>query len=190
MSGGEMELSGYLVSIRPRTRRGAIEYELKIMSTGGELFTIYTLNPPSFLSPAIQVRVKAVLSKQLEAPRWVLAEMSLIGGPGAAEVVQALIEEVSRGVYPVVSGRIGGMAFSVPVDEELLSRIPRQLPSTVYCVFMKRGPELRLVEVLSEREYMLFRKASELVSEIEREAASADEEVRGYLREAEAAIAT
>ncbi|MEM3922551.1 MAG: hypothetical protein QXG25_06715, partial [Nitrososphaerota archaeon] len=71
MSGGEMELSGYLVSIRPRTRRGAIEYELKIMSTGGELFTIYTLNPPSFLSPAIQVRVKAVLSKQLEAPRWV-----------------------------------------------------------------------------------------------------------------------
>jgi len=53
MSGEEIELTGYLISIRPRTRMGLIEYELKIMSSGGELLTVYTLNPPSFLSPAI-----------------------------------------------------------------------------------------------------------------------------------------
>jgi hypothetical protein len=190
MSGEEMELTGYLVSIRPRTRMGLIEYELRIMSSGGELFTAYTLNPPSFLSPAIQVWVRAVLSGQRGAPRWIVAEMRLIGEPGAVEVAQALIEEVSRGVYPIVSGRMGGRAFSVPVDEELLSRIPSQLPCTAYCVFAKKGPELRLVEVLSEREHELFRKTLELVSEIEREVADADENVRRYLVEASAPIVT
>jgi hypothetical protein len=189
MSGEEMELTGYLVSIRPRTRMGLIEYELRIMSSGGELFTAYTLNPPSFLSLAIQVWVRAVLSRQRGAPRWIVAEMRLIGEPGAVEVAQALIEEVSRGVYPIVSGRIGGRAFSVPVDEELLSRIPSQLPCTAYCVFVKRGPDLRLVEVLSEREYGLFRKALDLVSEIEREVADTDEKVHRYLVEASAPIA-
>lgn len=188
MSAEEMELTGCLISIRPRTRRGVIEYELRLMSSGGEHFTVYTLNPPSFLIPAIQVQVKAILSKQLGAPKWVATEMKLINRSGAAEVVQALIEEVSRGVYPIVSGRIGGMMFSVPVSGELLSRIPPQLPSTVYCIFVKRGPELRLVEVLSEKEYKLFRKISELILEIEKDTASADEEVRGYLMEAEVSI--
>ncbi|MCF3653532.1 MAG: hypothetical protein L2C94_005175 [Aigarchaeota archaeon] len=190
MSGEEIELTGYLISIRPRTRMGLIEYELKIMSSGGELFTVYTLNPPSFLSPAIQVWARIVLSRQRGVPRWIVAEMRFIGEPGAIEVAQAVIEDVSRGIYPIVSGRMSGRAFSVPVDEELLSKIPSQLPCTLYCVFVKRGPELRLVEVLSEREYELFKKTLELVSEIEREVADADEKVHRYLVEASALIAT
>lgn len=190
MSSEEMELTGYLISIRPRTKRGVIEYELRLVSSGGESFTIYTLNPPSFLSPAIQIQVKAILSKQLGTPRWVAAELKLVGSSGTIEVAEAFIEEVFKGVYPIVSGRIGKLAFSVPIDEDLLSKIPSQLPCTLYCVFVKRGPELRLVEVLSEREYRLFRKISELISKIEKEVASAEKEVREYLMETEAKTST
>lgn len=190
MSGEEMEVTGYLVSIRPRIRMGLIEYELRIMSSGGEPLTVYTLNPPSFLSPAIQVWAKIILSRQRGVPRWIIAEMRLINEPGTIEVAQAVIEEVSRGIYPIVSGRMYGRAFSVPVDEELLSKIPSQLPCTVYCVFVKKGSELRLVEVLGEKEYRLFKKTLELVSEIEKEVADADEKVNKYLVETSASIAT
>lgn len=190
MSVEEMEFTGYLVSIRPRTRRGLVEYELKLISFGGEPFVAYTMHPPSFITPAIQVRVKVILSRQLGAPRWVIDDMSIISGPEFIEVTPAVIEEVARGVYPIVSGRIGERAFSVPVDEELLLKIPPQLPSAAYCVFMKKGPELRLIEIMSEKEYQLFRKALKLVSEIEKEVADAEEAIRGYLVEAEAPITT
>jgi hypothetical protein len=55
---------------------------------------------------------------------------------------------------------------------------------------VKKGPELRLVEVLGEKEYRLFKKALELVSEIEKEVADADEKVNKYLVETSASIAT
>ena len=79
------EFTGYLVSITPRTRRGLVEYKLKLMSPGGESIIIYTSKPPLFLRPGLYVKVRAILSRQLETPRWVVDEMKIVRGARGLE---------------------------------------------------------------------------------------------------------
>ncbi len=179
------EFTGYLISITPRTRRGLIEYRLKIMSPGGEYMTVYTPKPPTFLKPGLYVRVRAILSRQLKSPRWVVESIEVVRRARGLEPVPAVIEEVVRGVYPIVSGRRDDKAFSVPVEEEVLSKIPADLPQRFYCVFAERGVELKLVEVLKEKEYELFRKAINMLSEIDENSHQSEKMVKEYLRESE-----
>jgi len=179
------EFTGYLVSITPRTRRGLVEYKLKLMSPGGESITIYTSKPPLFLRPGLYVKVRAILSRQLETPRWVVDEMKIVRGARGLEPVPAVIEEVTRGVYPIVSGRKENEMFSVPAEEEVLAKIPADLPQRFYCLFAERGVELKLVEVLKEEEYQLFRKTLSMLSEIDEDSRRSEMIVKEYFKKSE-----
>ena len=182
-----IELRGYLVSITPRTRRGLVEYRLRIVTFGGEPWIIYVREPSIPLRPGIPISVKAFLSRQLEKPRWIADELRIIREAKVLEPRPAVIEEVVQGVYPIVSGRQGDRLFSVPVEEDVLSSIPRDLPQRLYCLFLETGSEVKLVGAFREKEYMLFNRILRLISSINQEGFESDRLFGEYLRSGELA---
>ncbi len=177
-----VELRGYLVSITPRTRRGLVEYRLRVVTFGGEPWVIYLREPRVPLRPGIPISVKAFLSRQLEKPRWIADELRIIREAGILKPRPAVIEEVVRGVYPIVSGRQDDRFFSVPVEEDVLSSIPKELPQRLYCLFLETGSEVKLVGAFHEKEYALFDRILRLVSSIDQEGFESDRLFEEYLR--------
>ncbi len=182
-SGDELiEFEGYLVSITPRIRRGLPEYALKIITFGGESKTVYTREPKILLKPGLPIHVKAVLSRQSEKPRWMIDEIRILKNVETLEPRPAIIEEIVKGVYPIVSGKQENKIFSVPVEEDLLSKIPEKLPEKIYCIFLEKSSQIKLVEVLHEKEYRIFDRIAKLISELDKESSDSDRAVKEYLR--------
>ena len=173
---------GYLVSITPRTSRGLPEYALRIVTFGGESKIVYTRQPKILLKPGLPIHVKAILSKQSEKPKWMVDEMKILEGIRVLEPKPAIIEEVVKGVYPIVSGRQENKIFSIPIEEELLSKIPEKLPKKIYCIFLEKSSQIKLIGLLDEKEYRIFNRVSKLISEIDKESSDSDRIVEGYLR--------
>jgi len=159
-SGDELiEFEGYLVSITPRIRRGLPEYALKIITFGGESKTVYTREPKILLKPGLPIHVKAVLSRQSEKPRWMIDEIRILKNVETLEPRPAIIEEIVKGVYP-----------------------PEKLPEKIYCIFLEKSSQIKLVEVLHEKEYRIFDRIAKLISELDKESSDSDRAVKEYLR--------
>ncbi|HDD42397.1 MAG TPA: hypothetical protein ENF79_01780 [Nitrososphaeria archaeon] len=180
-----IEVAGYLISITPRTRRGLMEYRLKIMSLGGGFMSAYLHEPKIPLRPGLRVKVKAFLSRQLGSPRWVIEKIEPIKDEKDLEPEPTLVEEVVRGAYPIVCGKRDDKAFSMPAEEEVLSKIPSNLPQRLYCIFAEGGSQLKIVEALSEKEYEVFKKTLSMLLEIDRDSLESEKIVMKYLKEVE-----
>lgn len=180
-----IEFIGYLISITPRTRRGLVEYRLKIMNLAGRCVSAYLHEPKIPLKPGLRVKVKAFLSRQLDSPRWVIEKIESIEGERSLEPEPAIIEEVVRGAYPMVSGRRDDKAFSMPAEEEVLSKIPSNLPQRLYCIFAEGGSQLKIVEAFGEKEYEVFKKTLSMLLEIDRGSIESERIVRKYHKEVE-----
>jgi len=180
-----IEFTGYLISITPRTRRGLVEYRLKIMNLGGRCVSAYLHEPKIPLKPGLRIKVKAFLSRQLGSPRWVIEKIEPIKDERSLEPEPTLIEEVIRGAYPIVSGRRSDKAFSMPAEEEVLSKIPSNLPQRLYCIFAEGGSQLKIVEAFGEKEYEVFKKTLNMLVEIDKDSLESEKIVRKYLREIE-----
>lgn len=179
----EVEVSGYIVSITPRTRRGLIEYELKIITLGGKSETMYMREPKIPLRPGIPVKVKAILSRQSEKPRWIIESIEPLKDLKDIELIPASIERVIKEAYFIVSGRSGGKIFSIPIwEEELMAKIPENLPQELYCIFIDQGYQIILAEVLQKKEYEIFMKTLSLLNELDQEELKSEEIVKAYLK--------
>jgi len=181
--GEEAEFSGYIISVTPRTRRGLLEYRLRIMTFGGENRTVYLREPSIPLRPGIPVKIKAILSKQTKSPRWIVDSIEALKNLKPVDPVLTQVEKVTRGAYTIVSGRKEGKMFSIPLQEdELLSKIPEELPQELYCIFIEHGYQIKLAEVLKKKEYEIFSKTLHFLSEIDRESAESEKIINGYLK--------
>ncbi len=179
----EIEFSGYIISVTPRTRRGLLEYRLKIMTPGGESRIAYLREPSIPLKPGIPVKIKAILSRQSEPPRWIIDSIEILRNLKAVEPVPTRVEKITRGAYTIVSGKKEGKMFSIPLQEdELLSKIPKELPQEMYCIFIEHGYQTKLAEVLKKKEYEIFAKTLRFISEIDKENAENEKVVNGYLK--------
>jgi len=179
----ELEVTGYITSITPRTRRGLLEYRLKVITLGGEPKTIYMREPAIPLRPGLPVKIKAILSKQLEKPRWIAESVDISGGLKVIEPSLTSIDKVTKGRCLIVSGKREGKMFSIPVqEEEIASKIPEDLPQDLYCIFVEHGYEIRLAEILRKKEYEVFAKTLRFLADLNRERSENEKAVKDYLR--------
>lgn len=181
-SSEEIEISGYIVSVMPRTWRGLLEYKLKMMTLGGRSEIMYMHEPKIPLKPGIPVKVRAILSKQSENPRWMINSIEVLKEPEAIEPVQASIDEVIKGVYCIVHGRSGEKIFSMPIPEELLRKIPENLPQELYCIFMNQGHQVTIVEIMRKDEYEVFVRALSFLHKLDEEELEGERAVDEYLK--------
>ncbi|MCS7132507.1 MAG: hypothetical protein NZ918_02135 [Aigarchaeota archaeon] len=180
---GELEVDGYIVSITPRTRKGLMEYKVKIMTLGGRSEIMYVHEPKIPLRPGIPVKVKAFLSKQSEKPRWIIESTEPLKDLREIEPMLVSIEEVTKGAFFIISGRNGRKLFSIPIkDEDVLGKIPEKLPQELYCIFIDQGYQITLVEVLRKKEYEIFVKTLSLIRELDQEKLESEKFVEEYLK--------
>ena len=178
----EIAFSGYVISVTPRTRRGLLEYRLKIMTLGGECKTVYLRSPEIMLRPGIPVRVKAILSRQLAKPRWIVDSIEVLKDLKSIEPVLTRVEEISRGAFFIISGKKEGKMFSIPLqNEEILSKIPKALPQDFYCIFIEHGHQITLAEIMSKKEYEVFKRTLKLVSKLDEESSKSSRIISEYL---------
>ena len=179
----ELEFSGYLASIQPKIRRGLIEYKLKVISTGGEERIFYLRKPPTWLKHGLMIAVKALRSKQTREERWIIDELRIIKGKAELKFIPTMIEDITSGRFTIVYGRKGEKMFSLPIkDQELISKLLGKLPRKMYCMFMELESELRLVEVIDEREYEVIMKVSKFLKEMNEKEAQNRRILRDFLK--------
>ncbi len=160
----EKELTGYITMIEPRVYRGLLEYRVRITPPGKPSQTIYMREPPTWIRIGIPVKVKAIKSKQTKEHRYIVDEISFDEHLTITKPVKVVIEEVSKGVATIISGKRNGAFFSITVDdEEILSKIPENLPAEVYCIFIEIGGEKRIASILTEREYSIITKTLRII---------------------------
>lgn len=122
------------------------------------------------------------MSRQTESPRWVVDSIEDLRDLKPVDPVLTRVENVSRGIFSILSGRREGRPFSIPIKEDLLSKIPGELPQELYCIFLEEGRVVRLAEVLRKKEYEIFSRAIRLLSEMDRECAESENVVDAYLK--------
>ena len=182
-SSDEIEISGYVVSVTPRTRRGLLEYRVKIVTLGGKSETMYMREPKVPLRPGIPIKAKAILSRQSEKPRWIIESAEPLKNLKVIEPTPASIEKVTKGTCFIVSGRSEGKMFSIPIQEEdLLEKIPKNLPQDLYCIFIDQGYQIILAEIMGKKEHEIFLKTLSLIAEIDHEESESRKIVGEYLR--------
>ncbi|RLG09015.1 MAG: hypothetical protein DRN65_00080 [Thaumarchaeota archaeon] len=179
----EMEISGYVVSITPRTRRGLLEYRVKIMTLGGKSETVYMREPEIPLRPGIPIKAKVILSRQSEKPRWIVESAELLKDLKVIDPTLTSIEKITRGTCLIVSGRRDGKMFSIPLQEEdVLEKLPKNLPQDLYCIFIDQGYQIILAEIMRKKEYEIFLKTLNLIAEMEKDESENRKIITRYLK--------
>lgn len=160
----EKELVGYITMIEPRVYRGLLEYRIRITPPGKPSEIIYMREPPTWIEIGIPVKVRVIKSKQTKEHRYIVNEINFDEHLTITKPVKIVIEEISKGVATIISGKRNGAFFSITVDdEEILSKIPENLPAEVYCIFIEIGGEKRIVSILTEREYSIITKTLQII---------------------------
>lgn len=163
----EKEIIGYITMIEPRVYRGLLEYRLRITPPGKPSETVYMREPPTWIRLGIPVKIKAIKSRQTEQHRYIVDEISFEEHLAVTRPVKVVIEEVSRGIATIISGKKDGAFFSITLnDKELLSKIPENLPAEVYCIFLEIGGEKRIASILTKREYSIIIKTLQIIKNL------------------------
>jgi len=160
---GERKVAGYITLIEPKTRRGLIEYRLRIVTLGGERITAYIRELPPWLKLGTPADITVVHA----GGRLLINQISRKSGLRGLRIAPIMIDEVAREAFTVMSGRIDGKFFSIPIlDDYLVSRLPDETPSKVYGILSESEGGLRILELISEREYRIFINASRILNKI------------------------
>jgi len=157
------KITGYITLIEPRTRRGLIEYRLRIVTPGGERIVAYIREPPPWLKLGTPADITIISA----GDRLLIDRISRKRGLNELRIAPIMIDEIVKEAFTVMSGKINGKFFSVPIlDKHLVSRLPNKVPSKVYCIFSESGGGLKILEIISEREYMIFTNARKILNQI------------------------
>ena len=176
----EEKITGYITLIEPRTRRGLIEYRLRIVTLGGERLTAYIRELPPWLKLGTPADITAIYA----GDRLLIDRISRKSGLRELRVAPTIIDEIARETFTVVSGRIDNKFFSIPIlDEYLVSRLPDKVPSKVYSIFSESEGGLRIFEFISEREYRIFTNARRILNKIIGNEKRMNEYVKGLLED-------
>jgi len=175
----ERRAAGYVTLIEPRTRRGLIEYRLRIVTPGGERITAYIREPPLWLKLGTPVDITITSI----GDRLMVEHISRKSNMRELNVTPIVIDEIAREMFTVISGRINGKFFSIPIlDNHLVSRLPDKVPSKVYCV-LSEGGGLKILEIISEKEYMILMNARKILNQIIGNERKINEYVKNLLEE-------
>jgi len=176
----ERKVTGYITLIEPRTRRGLIEYRLRIVTLGGERITAYIRELP----PWLKLGTPADITIVSVGDRLLVDRLSRKSGLRELKIAPTIIDEITRETFTVMSGRMDDKFFSIPIlDDYLVSRLPDKVPSKVYCIFSESEGGLRILELISEREYRIFTNARRILNKIIGNEKRINEYVKGLLED-------
>jgi len=176
----ERKIAGYITLIEPRSRRGLIEYRLRIVTPGGERVTAYARELPSWL----KVGTPADITVISIGDRFLIDHISRKSNLHELKITQVIIDEISKETFTVISGRIDSKFFSVPIlDEYLISRLPDKVPSKVYCILSESEGGLKILEIISEKEYAILTNARKILNRIMGNERKINEYVKNLLEE-------
>lgn len=176
----ERKITGYITLIEPRSRRGLIEYRLRIVTPGGERLTVYIRELPSWL----KIGTPADVTVTSIGDRLLIDRISRKSNLHELKITQVIIDEISKETFTVISGRIDGKFFSIPIlDEYLVSRLPDKVPSKVYCILSESEGGLKILEIISEKEYAILTNARKILNRIMGNERKINEYVKNLLEE-------
>ncbi|MCS7125491.1 MAG: hypothetical protein NZ929_01055 [Aigarchaeota archaeon] len=168
MSREVYDIRGYVTSVEPVVKRGLLSYRVRIISLGEEVWNVYLREISKDFRLGSFVKVKLISSRQREEEKLVADEVEILEDVHHLKIEESLIEEVSREGIPVVTGWKSGRFFSSPIlDEELIKKIPKELPAKVITIFIETSKGVKLASIISEKEYKILLRTEELLKSIE-----------------------
>ena len=163
-----IEVIGYVTKIEPRTKRGLMEYRVRIMTLGGEDYVVYIREPPTWIEYGIPVHLKAEMSRQTEERRYIVEEIEIARSLPWFSLEETEIEEILGEKIQVVSGKRRGRYFSLPLETHNLSQdIIKETPGKFYCLFLESIRGTILATIIGEREYKILEKTKKFIRLIE-----------------------
>ncbi|MEM3140614.1 MAG: hypothetical protein QXH15_04050 [Nitrososphaerota archaeon] len=179
----DITISGYVVSVEPVTIRGLLNYRVRIVTPGIQSKIVYMREFPEGLEIGVYVDLKIVLSKQTGEEKLIVDDIMFQKNVPKIIPVETVIEEVSRGVTTTISCWRSGRYLSIPVeDEEILKKIPENLPAKMVCLFMDTVKGLRLISVFTEKEYRVLNRIKELAWSIDRQIEEYEKNIDDYMK--------
>lgn len=176
-------VSGYVVSVEPITFRGLLNYKVKVITPGLQSKIVYMREFPEGLEIGVYVDLKVVLSRQTGEKKLIVDDIMFQKNIPKIIPVETVVEEVSRGITTTVSCWRSGRYLSIPIDdEEILKKIPENLPAKMVCIFMDTVKGLRLISVFTEKEYKILNRIRELAWSIDKQIEEDEKNVDDYMK--------
>lgn len=180
--GEEVEVIGYVSTLEPKVGKKTVIYRVKLTTLAAKTETMYLREIPAWLRLGIPVKVRATLSKQ--TGRYIIEEINIARGLPWFSPEESEIEEVSGEKKTIIVGKRRGRFFSLPIsDQEIVSKLPRKLPTKAICLFLETSEGTRLASIIPEKEYKIIERAGELMRSMERDERRINKDVKRELSE-------